>query len=71
MREGKTLTLVINEDNETAPPRHSPFVLPPDVVFLREVNEVNHGFGCQKQVFVQHFDLRHKRGFRLTERHRK
>lgn len=34
-----------------------PFVLSPDVVFLREVNEVNHRFGRQKQVFVQHFDL--------------
>lgn len=39
---------------------HLPFILSLDVVFLREVNEVNHGFGCQKQVFVQHFDLRQR-----------
>lgn len=36
---------------------HSPFILFPDVVFCREVHKVNHWFGCQKQVFVQHFDL--------------
>lgn len=52
---------MMNECNETALAfyfsKHLPFVLFPDVVFLREVNEVNHWFGCQKQVFVQHFDL--------------
>lgn len=36
---------------------HSPFILFPDVVFFREVHKVNHWFGCQKQVFVQHVDL--------------
>lgn len=40
--------------------KHLPFVLFPDVVFFREVNEVNHWFGCQKQVFVQHFNLRQR-----------
>lgn len=51
---------MINECNEMVLalfPKHLPFVLFPDVVFLREVNEVNHWFGCQKQVFVRHFDL--------------
>lgn len=42
------------------PPKHLPFVLFPDVVFFWEVNEVNHWLRGQKQVFVQHFDLRQR-----------
>lgn len=49
---------------------HLPFILFPEVVFFREVNKVNHRFGCQKQVFVQHFDLwriHESKGFKLLE----
>lgn len=34
-----------------------PLVLFSDVIFLWEINKVDHGLGCQKQVFVQHINL--------------
>lgn len=34
-----------------------PFVFLSDVILLREVHQINHGLGCQKQVFVQNLDL--------------
>lgn len=37
---------------------NSPLVLFPDVILLREINQVDHGLGGQKQVFVQHINLR-------------
>lgn len=50
--------------------KHLPFILFPEVVFFREVNKVNHRFGRQKQVFVQHFDLwwiHESKGFKFLE----
>lgn len=34
-----------------------PLVLFPDVIFLWEINKVDHGLGCQEQVLVQHVNL--------------
>lgn len=34
-----------------------PLVLFSDVILLWEINQVDHGLGCQKQVFVQHLNL--------------
>lgn len=47
----------INERSEMDLYFQAPFVVFPDVVFFREVNEVYHLFGCQKQVFVQYLNL--------------
>lgn len=60
-KQNNCSTLMSHENNKSITPalrlKHLPFVLLPDVVFLWEVNEVNHWFGCQKQVFVQHVNL--------------
>ena len=37
-----------------------PFVLFPNEVLFREVDEVNHGLGRDEQVLVQDLDLKHK-----------
>lgn len=34
-----------------------PLVLFSDVILFWEINKVDHGLGCQKQVLVQHLDL--------------
>ena len=35
-----------------------PFVLFPEVVLLREVDQIKHGFRRDEQMFVQYFDLK-------------
>jgi len=36
---------------------YSPFVFLSNVVFFREVNQIDHGFWSEKQMFVQNIDL--------------